>query len=97
MRTHQRHVRDAIRSGKCPLRVVGSQKDGFVLAVEAKPGIRDEQGNVMPLTVFRPFGPVYPKQADAIDYGLKTFGAKASKVVQRVSKPDKLIEVPEAA
>ena len=65
-RTHKRHVQDAIKSGKKPLKVVGSQKTGFSLAVEVRGEVRT-------------FGQPFKKQSDAVQYGADNFGVKAVK------------------
>lgn len=69
VRRFRKQVAAGVRSGRYPLRVVGSQAAGFRLGAE--------RGQSVVL-----FGRSFNKQADAVAAGQDQYGQKARKLVQ---------------
>jgi hypothetical protein len=69
VRRFRKQVQAGVRSGRYPLRVVGSQAAGFRLGAE--------RGQTVVL-----FGRSFGKQGEAVAFGLDRLGYKARKLVQ---------------
>lgn len=71
-RTHRKYLQQLARQGNYDLRVVGSEKTGFQVAVQ-----RSRSGAPTPIS------PVHSKQKSAVAWGQRKTGRKAVKLLAK--------------